>query len=191
MAWWTGLGSHLILFILMDGPRLRSWAPVRMIPFPGSWVGWVGRGQRAGIPLRFLHVSFLGSWVGYVGRGLGSRWAPFMFPSFWVLCRRLRSLASFNYLQNSFLGSCGGMGKSWPRSWAPVGLPSYLNCFSGLLGRMGGRRPRSWAPVEFLRCQEVGLPLASLHISVFLGSWLGWVGRGDGAGFSLGFMFFF
>ena len=159
--------------------------------------------KRAGIPLRSLHVSFLGSWVGWVGRGLGSRWAPFMFPSFRVLGRmggpRLRSWASFNALQNSFLGSCGGMGKPRPRSWAPVGLPSCLNCLSGLLGRMGGPRPRSWAPVEFPSCfllsgswlgwvgrgKEAGLSLGSLHIC-FLGYWVGWVGRCQEARLPLG-----
>ena len=36
----------------------------------GSWVGWVGRGPEAGLPLGSFHVSFfLGSWVGWVGRG--------------------------------------------------------------------------------------------------------------------------
>ena len=50
--------------------------------FLGGWVGWVGRGQRAGLPLSSLHVSFLGSWGGWVGRGQESR---LMFPSFGVL----------------------------------------------------------------------------------------------------------
>ena len=88
-----------------------------------------------------------------------------------------------------------------PRSWAPVGLPSYL--LSGLLGRMGGSRPRSWAPIgSFYICflgswvgwvargQEAGLSLGSLHIC-FLGSWVGWVGRCQEAGLPLGSLHIF
>ena len=53
------------------------------IAFLGSWVGWVGRGNEVGLPLGSLYISFLGSWFRWMGRG-HSRWAPFMFPSFWA-----------------------------------------------------------------------------------------------------------
>ena len=144
----------------MGGPRQRGWAPVG---------------------LRSCFLSGLAA-----ATGLGSRWAPFMFP-FWAP---------------------GRMGGPRPRSWAPIGFPLYF--LSGRLGRMGGPRPTSWAPIGlhvsfwapgsdgwaavknlggslhvsfFL---EAGLPLSSLHVSFFLGSWVGWVGRGQKAGLALG-----
>ena len=67
-----------------------------------------------------------------------------------------------------FLGP-GSDGGPQPRSWARIDLPSY--CLSGLLGRMGGPRPKIWPPV---------------HVWFFLGSWVGWVGRGKEAGLLLG-----
>ena len=61
------LGSCFLLSGLlarMGGPRPTSWAPI-------------------GIPLYFFSGL-----LGRMGdRGLRSRWAPFFFPSFWVLDR--------------------------------------------------------------------------------------------------------
>ena len=88
------------------------------------------------------------------------------------------------------------MGGPLPRSWARIGLPSY--CLSRLLGGMGGPRQQAGFPfislhVSFLgswvgwvsRGQEAGLPLCSLHVSFFVGSWVGWA-RGQEAGLALG-----
>ena len=159
--------------------------------FLGSWVGWVGRGQEAGLALGSLHIAFLGSWVGWVVRGqeaglpLGSlhvsfflgpgsdgfgrgkeaglHWAPFVF----LFCAP---------------GSDGRVAAN------PVGLPSYF-LLSGLLDRMGGPQQRSWAPFILLfwapgsdesrpgSWASVGFP------SYFLsGLWVGWVSRGQEAG---------
>ncbi|OLP82327.1 hypothetical protein AK812_SmicGene37021 [Symbiodinium microadriaticum] len=232
----TGLGFRWAPFMFpfwAPGSDARSWAPIglpsyflsgRLVPlgslhisFLGSWVGWVSRGQEAGLPLGFLHVSFfLGSWVGWVDRGqqaglalgslhiaerwaaatgLGFRWAPFMFPFFWVL---------------------GRMGGPPQRSWARIGLLSYF--LSGLLGRMGGLRPSRWAPCMFpsfwapgsdgwTAANKLGSHWAPFILPfwapgsdgwaaatglgfrwapfMFLlsGSWVGWVGRGKEAGF--------
>ena len=121
--------------VLSSGKR---WAAV---------AGCLGRGNGPGLPLGCVRVSFLGSWSD------GSRWAPFMFPSFWVLGRmggpRQRSWASIGLPSGFLSGLLGGMGKPRPRSWAPVELPSCFLLF-GLLGRMGGPRPLSWA--------RIGLP---------------------------------
>ena len=139
-----------------DGPRLQGWAPLFSLCSQGCSHS-VGRGQRAGLPsLGSLHVSFLGSWVGWVGRGQesGLCWAPFMFPSFWVLRR---------------------MGGPRQRSWASIGLPSYF--LSGLLGWIGSLHVSFFLVGWMGRGQEAGLALGSFHIS-FLGSWVGWVGRG-------------
>ena len=182
------------------GPQQRSWVG-HHVSFLGSWVGWVGRGQEAGLALGSLHIAFLGSWVGWVGPlgslhvsfflGPGSDgWAVIGLPSYFLsglLGRMPRSWAPVG-LPSCFLLS-GVLGRMGPRSWARIGLPSY--CLSGLLtaakklgsrwapfmfpsfrvlGRMGGPRQRSWG---------------SLHIS-FLGSWVGWVVRGQKAGLLLG-----
>ena len=180
-----------------------GWASLH-IAFLGSWVGWVGRGQEAGLALGSFHISFLGSWVGWVGRGqeaglplgslhvsffrgpgsdgwaaeklgshwthwtpfifpfcapgsdgwsaakkLGSRWAPFMFPSFWAP-------GSDGWAAAKKLGS----------HWAPFIFPF-------------------WAPGSDGRDQEAGLSLGCLHVSFLLGSWVGWVGRGQEAGLAL------
>ena len=102
--------SHWAPFILpfwaagSDGwAAPTSWAPIDLPScfLSGSWVGWVGRGKEAGLPLSSLQISFLGcwvgslhvsfflgSWVGWVGRGqeaglaLGS--LPFAFLGSWV-----------------------------------------------------------------------------------------------------------
>ena len=126
------LGAHWAPFILpfwvagsdgwaAAGPRPRSWAPVGLpscFLLSGSWVGWgglgwVGRGQKAGLALGSLHISFLGSWVGWVGRGQEAG-LPFSSLHFFL-----------------------GPGSDGPRqkSWARIGLPSYF--LSGLLGRVG------------------------------------------------------
>ena len=106
-----------------------------------------------------------------------------MFLSFWVL---------------------GRMGSPRQRSWASIGLPSaakkldscwapFIFLLSGLLGRMAGPRPRSWAriglPSSFLGSFVDGwaagkswalfilpfwAPGRALHVSFFLGSWVGW-----------------
>ena len=194
------------------GRRPRSWAPV-VLPscflFLASWVGWVGRGQKAGLALGSLHIafsglrwvgrgkeaglalgslhiSFLGSWVGWVGRcqkaGLCMGWvgrARLGLPHI-VLSRmgqpRPRNWASVGLpscflISGSWVGWVGRRHRALPRSWAPVGLPS---CFllSGLLGRMGGPPPN-----------KLGSALGS-HIA-FLGFWVGWVGRGQEAGLPL------
>ena len=142
----------------MGGLRPKSWASIKF-------------------PLCFLS--------GRLGRMGGPR------PRSWATVGLLSC-----FLLSGFLGRMGG---PRPRSWARIGLP--LCCLSGLLGRMGGPWPRSWArigpfilPFElplcsfFLGlgsdgwaarmgcCQEAGLPLGSLHVSFFLGSWVGWVG---------------
>ena len=69
-----GLPSCLLSGLLgrMGGPQQRGWAPIVHVSFLGFWVGWVGRGNGARLPLGSLHVSFLGSWVGWVGRGNGA-----------------------------------------------------------------------------------------------------------------------
>ena len=153
----------------MGGPRQRSWASIgfpsyflsgllgrigslHVSFFLGSWVGWVGRGQEAGLALGSLHIAFLDSWVGWVGRGqeaglllgslhvswwaaakkLGSRWAPFILFGFWA------------------------------DGWAAAGTCFLSGSWVGWVGRS----------------KEAGLPLGSLHIS-FLDSWVGWVVRGQ------------
>ena len=136
----------------MGGPSLGSLH----ISFLGSWVGWVGRCQEAGLPLGSFHVSFFlgpGS-DGAAAEKLGSHWAPFILP-FWAPGRCF--LLSWSWAAAKKLGS--------------IGLPSYF--LSGLLGRMGGPRPESWAPV--------GLPSGFL----LSGSWVGWLGRSKEAGLPL------
>ena len=87
------------------------------------------------------------------------------------------------------LGSCfllsgllARMGGPRPTSWAPIGIPS---CFlSELLGRMGGPWPK--LPLGSLYVSFfLGPGSGSLHIA-FLGSWVGWVGRGPEAGLPFG-----
>ena len=127
--------------LLLQISFLGSWVGWGFHWAPFTFLGSCGRigpflfasfGKEAGFLLGSLHISFLGSWVGWVGRcqeafwapgsdgwaaakKLGSRSAPFMFPSFWVL------------------GPDG-----WPRQrmLGSIDLPSYF--LSGLLGRMGG-----------------------------------------------------
>ena len=147
---WVGRGQVPSCFLLSAKKLGFHWAPF-IFPFCG-WAGAKKLGSRWA-----LHVSFLGSWVGWVGRSqeAGSCWAPFMFPSFWVL---------------------GRMGGPRQRSWAPIGLPSYF--LSGLLGRMGGPAKPVGLPSCFLLSgswvgwvgsgREAGLPLGSLHVSFFL-----------------------
>ena len=47
-----------------------------LFPFLGSWVGWVGCGNGAGLPLGSLHVSFRGFWIGRMGGPRQRGWAP-------------------------------------------------------------------------------------------------------------------
>ena len=87
---------------------------VGLVSFLGFWVGWVGRGQEAGLALGSLQIAFLGSWVGWVGRGQEAGLVLGSLHPFWP----------------------GRMGGPRPRA----GLPS---CFlSGVLGRMGVPQPR-------------------------------------------------
>ena len=134
----------------MGGPRPRSWV-------------------RVGLPLYFF---LSGSWVGWILLGFlnaGSRWALFIFLSFWVLGRmggprpRIWALARFPscfFLSGSWVG--------WVARGKEAGLP---------LGSL--QRPKSWTPV--------GLPL----FSFFLDSWVGWLGRGQEAGLALGSLHLF
>ena len=102
----------------MGGPRQRSWASIGHISFLGSWVGWVGHCQEAGLSLGSLHVSFfLGSWVAWVADG-------------WAAAKKL----GFHWLPSCRLGRMGG---PRPRSWAPVGFPSCFFLSFWVLGRMG------------------------------------------------------
>ena len=172
----------------MGGPRPKSWARIGLPSYCLSGLRWVGRGKEAGLALGSLHISFLGSWVGWVGRcqkaGLCMGWvgrARLGLPHI-VLSRmggpRPRNWASVGLpscflISGSWVGWVGRWHRPLPRSWAPVGLPS---CFllSGLLGRMGGPPPN-----------KLGSALGSFHIA-FLGFWVGWVGRGQEAGLPLG-----
>ena len=157
-------------------------------------------GKKAGLPLSSLHISFLGSWVGWV-----SRWAAFMFPSFWAPGSDGWAAAQEAGLP---LGSLH-LGSGWAplhvpfwvlgrmvrqRSFAPIALPSYF--LSGLLSRMGGLRPRlgfrlGRGHASFLGSWSVRAPggwaalAAGLHCLLsqlpscflfFLGSWVGWDG---------------
>ena len=172
---WAPLGSLHTSFLV--GPRPRSWAPINLpscflsgllgppscFLLSGSWVGRVGRGKEAELPFSSLHISFLGSWVGWVGRGQEAG-LPSSFLGSWVgwVVRAAKKLGSRWAPFIFFLGP-GSDGRQ--KSWAPIELPSYF--LSGLLGRMG-------------------VPLGSLHVSFFLGSWVGWVGRSKEAGLPLG-----
>ena len=135
----------------MGGPRPRSGLLGRMggprrrvgvfVGLPscflccGSWVGWVGRGKEAGLPLApfifpfwapgsdglplgSLHVSFfLGSWVGWVGRGDGVGLALGSLISFlgswvgWVSRGQEAGLLLGSLHVSFFLGS-------WVGGWA-------------------------------------------------------------------------
>ena len=132
------------------------------ISFLGSSesVGWVGRGQEAGLPSYLAGSDGVGCGqrAGFVwgpgsaaARKLGSRWAPFILPSFWVL---------------------GRMGGPRQKGWA-LRAPFIFR----LLGRMGGLRPRCWAriglPSSFLGSWAHGWAgLGTLHVSL-LGCWVG------------------
>ena len=167
------------------GSDARSWAPIglpsyflsgRLVPlgslhisFLGSWVGWVSRGQEAGLPLSSLHVSFfLGSWVGWVDRGQEAGLALGSLHIAWV-GRGDGSGFSLGSLHVSFLPGPGSDGwaaaKKLGSHWAPFIFPFWAPGSDG------------WS---------AALPLGSLHASFFLGSWVGWVGRSDGVGLPLG-----
>ena len=147
-----GLGTRWRIGSDQDGCR---WAPF-MFPFwaPGS-DGWATATGRCFCWAPFMFpFSAPGSDGWAAPKKLGSHWAPFILP-FW---------------------------SGRPRSWAPINLPS---CFqSGLLGRMGGPRPLhvsfflgpgsdGWAVAK-----KLSFHWAPFIIISFLGSWVGWVGRG-------------
>ena len=189
----------------MGGPRPRSWAPIglpscfllsgllgrmggqrfyclsglliRMVSRPRSWAridGWVVAKNPFFLPFWFPGLPLCFFFSG-AAKKLTSRWAPFIFPSFWAPGSdgwvAVMKLDSYWAPFLSFLGSwvewvgrgqeAGlllgslhvssflGPGSDGPRhrSWAPINLLSYF--FSGLLGRMGGPWPRRWARVGF------------------------------------------
>ncbi|OLP85262.1 hypothetical protein AK812_SmicGene33775 [Symbiodinium microadriaticum] len=93
----------------MGGPRRRGWVLVGLPScfLSGSWVGWVGRGKEAGLPLGSLHIFFLGAWVGWVSPGLplGSLHVSFFLrpgSDGWAAAKKLGSL------HIAFLGSWVG-----------------------------------------------------------------------------------
>ena len=156
----VGLPSYCFLC----GSRPRSWACIGLLIFP-FWapLSWMGRPRpRSWAPFIFGWVGWGGlrptSWVCWgpgsaAARKLGSRWAPFILPSFWVLGRvggprqkgwALRAPFIFRLLNRM------GMGGLRPRCWARIGLPSSFL----------GSWAHGWAG------------LGTLHVSL-LGCWVG------------------
>ena len=180
-----GLGSlHTSSLV---GPRPRSWAPINLpscflsgkeaelplgsLPFSflGSWVGWVGRCQEAGLALGSLHIFF-----GLLGRMGGPRprsWAPVGVPSssFWVLGRmggpRQKAGLLLGSLHISFLGSWVG----WVARCQEAGLPLGSLHVSFFLGSWVGWVGRSKEAGLPLRSLYLGSHWAPLHVPFFLG----------------------
>ncbi|OLP92779.1 hypothetical protein AK812_SmicGene25366 [Symbiodinium microadriaticum] len=169
----------------MGGPRQRSWASIGSLH--AGWVGWVGRGKEAGLPLAPFMPAGSDGWA--AAKKLGSRWVPFMFLSFflgpgsdgcsWVgwVGRGKEAGLPLGSLHISFLGS-------WVDGWAAA---------KKLGSHWAGPRPRSWASVGFPSCFLVGpgsdgwaaAKKLGSHCVSFLGSWVGWVVRGQEAGLPL------
>ena len=159
----------------MGGPRPRSWASIglpsyclsRLLgrmggPRPRSW-GRVGLPSCFLLSAKELGAPFIfpfwapGSDGWAAAKKLGSRWAPFMFPSFWVL--------GSQYFLSALLGRMGGprpgLSLGSLHGWVGRGQRTRRpSCFlSGLLGlfvlppRMNGPRSQGWAPMASLRSQ--------------------------------------
>ena len=150
-----GLPSCLLSGLLgrMGGPQQRGWAPIVHVSFLGSWVGWVGRGNGARLPLGSLHVSFLGSWVGWVGRGngagllLGSLHVSFLGS--WAAESDGRAAATrLGFLLDSLRIFASGSDGWWVGRGNGAGLPlSSLH-----VSFLGGPRQRGWAPIGLPSC---------------------------------------
>ena len=121
-------------------------------------------------------------------------WAPGLFvllvdgPQGWLgsigLLSQLPSLSSRHVsFSVAWVGWVAHPFRSLHVGMGGPGLGSHSAPFIG----MGGPRPRGWAPVGRIgsdgwSAAKAGLPFGSLHVS-FLGSWVGWVGRGQESGF--------
>ena len=192
----------------MGEPRPRSWVLLGSLHvsfFLGPGSGWVGRGKEAGLSLGSLHIPFWApgsdGWSGqeagvalaslhasfFLGPGsdgweaaekLGSRWAPFMFPSLLGF-----GLSIFPYCAPGSGWVVRGLGFRWAPftdGWAAAKeldarhvsfLGSWV-CSCSRLGWMGRAHKAGlqWPPFAAKAAPITKLP------SCFVFGLLGWMG---------------